>query len=49
MFFKQFTEGIQHFPVPTHKELPRQYVTQCRKRFHLRPDDGVSDKDFYSR
>lgn len=37
------------YVVPNRKELPACYVRGARKRFRLRPADGVSDRDFYSR
>jgi hypothetical protein len=37
------------YPIPRHgNEVNSRYVTGCRKRLKLRPDDGVSDEDFYS-
>lgn len=50
MFFRQFPEGFQSYPVPTHgSEVLRQYVAGCRKRFRLREQDGISDGEFYRR
>lgn len=50
LFYKDFPEGRFTYPVPTHdKDVKNVYVDGCRKKFHLRRDDGVSDDDFYGR
>ncbi len=41
---------IATYPVPTtRKDVLVCYVTGCRNKFHLRKEDGVSDKDFYGK
>jgi hypothetical protein len=50
LFFKAFPEGTFTYPVPSHgKDVIVPYVQGCRKRFRLRAQDGVSDKDFYGK
>ena len=48
LFYKTFPDGTFSYPVPTtSSEVNASYVKGCRKKFRLRPADGVSDKDFY--
>lgn len=48
LFYRDFPEGRVSFPVPRHrKDVKACYVRGCRKRFRLREEDGVSDKEFY--
>jgi len=50
LFYKDFPEGRFTFPVPVHgKDVLDCYVDGCRKKFRLRPDDEVTDEDFYGR
>jgi hypothetical protein len=50
LFYRQFPEGTFTYPVPTHdKDVKICYVRGCRKRFRLRAEDGVSDRDFYGK
>jgi len=47
-FFKEFADGEQGYPVPTDRNpVLVCYVQGCRKAFRLRPENGVSDKQFY--
>jgi len=49
-FLKRDDRGrvIATYPVPTtRKDVLICYVQGCRKRFGLRQEDGVTDKDFY--
>jgi hypothetical protein len=51
-FYLEDDDGntIATYPVPTTRsDVLQCYIKGCRKRFHLRPDDDVSDKEFYSR
>jgi hypothetical protein len=52
-FVKTFPDGTFTYPVPTagaSKEMVLIcYVKGCRKRFRLRKEDGISDKDFYGK
>lgn len=49
VFFMQIDGGTYTYPVPTPRNTLRCYVKNCRKKFDLRPEDGVTDKDFYGR
>jgi hypothetical protein len=50
LFTRAMENGVFSYPVPTHgKDVKVCYVTGCRKRFRLREEDGVSDKEFYGR
>ncbi len=38
------------FPIPAVRDgddIARTYVEAARRKFHLRPEDGISNKDFY--
>jgi hypothetical protein len=50
-FFKKFPEGTFSYPVPTHGSdvVLICYVKGCRKKFRLRKEDGISDKEFYGK
>jgi hypothetical protein len=49
LFYKQFPEGRFSYPVPTHdRDVLISYARGCRKKFRLRVEDGVSDKEFYA-
>lgn len=49
-FFKHTEEGVITYPVPTTRDdVLICYVRGCRRRFGLRRQDGVSDKDFYGK
>lgn len=49
-FWKEFPEGVFGYPVPLHgKDVRPCYVDGCRKKFRLKPSDGVSDEEFYGR
>lgn len=37
------------YPVPGDREVKQCYVSACRRRFGLTPNDGVTDDDFYGR
>ncbi len=48
MFSKVIEGGTFSYPVPTHgKDVLAAYVRGCRKKFHLRDEGGVPDKEFY--
>ena len=50
MFSRVLPEGTFTYPVPTHdKDVKICYVRGCRKRFRLRVQDGITDKDFYGK
>jgi len=50
MFSKAFPEGTFTYPVPTHgQDVKVCYVKGCRKKFRLRVEDGVTDKEFYGK
>ena len=45
------SDGRLKYPVPFTKgsdDVFRPYVDGARRRFHLTPEDGVSDEEFYS-
>jgi hypothetical protein len=50
---RDFPEGTFTYPVPTGGACKHQvlvcYVKGLRKRFRLRPEDGVSDAEFYGK
>jgi hypothetical protein len=50
LFYKQFTDGMFTYPVPTNNNpvLPC-YVNGSRKKFRLTEADGVSDEEFFGR
>jgi hypothetical protein len=49
-FLKRIEGSIVTYPVPTtRKDVLVCYVRGCRKKFRLRPHDGVSDKEFYGK
>lgn len=50
-FLKKFPEGIFTFPIPTHGSdvVKVCYGKGCRRKFRLRDEDGISDKDFYGK
>lgn len=39
----------EHFPLPTvrGRYVKHVYLQKARKAFHLTPEDGVSDEDFF--
>lgn len=41
--------AVAIYPIPTigGRKVKAIYVDKARKHFHLTPDDGVSDADFY--
>ncbi len=50
MFFIKRDDGQFSYPIPTHdKDVLDSYVRGVRKRFKLRPEDGVTDEDFFGR
>jgi predicted RNA binding protein YcfA (HicA-like mRNA interferase family) len=50
MFSKTFPEGTFTYPVPTHdQDVKVCYIKGCRKKFRLRVEDGVTDKEFYGK
>lgn len=48
-FYKTFPDGRFTYPVPPNPDVLPCYVNGCRKKFRLRPQDGVSDDEFFSR
>lgn len=49
LFFKKFPEGVFSYPVPTSRnDILACYVKNCRKKFRLTEQDGISDTDFYA-
>jgi hypothetical protein len=48
-FFKKFADGTFGMPMPTRRDVLPCYVSQARKKFRLRAQDGVSDEEFYGR
>ena len=48
-FEKKFSDGSFSYPVPKDKDVLPCYVTGCRKKFRLTPEDGVSDDEFFGR
>lgn len=49
LFWKEFSEGRFSFPVPNRKDVLPCYVKGARRKFHLMPEDGVSDDEFFDR
>ncbi|MHC5541211.1 type II toxin-antitoxin system HicA family toxin [Singulisphaera rosea] len=50
LFSKEMDGGIFTYPIPTHgKDVLACYLRGVRKKFKLRAEDGVADKDFYSK
>jgi hypothetical protein len=49
LFQKRFPEGTFTYPVPNKKDVNAPYVRECRKKFRLTPEDGVSDEAFYGK
>ncbi len=48
LFYRVMDGGTFTYPVPTHnKDVNVAYVRGCRKKFRLRDEDGVTDKEFY--
>lgn len=49
-FLRKVAGGIFSYPIPTHGSdmVLVCYVKGLRKRLRLTPNDGVSDRDFYS-
>ena len=40
------------YPIPARREgedIPRTYIEGARRKFHLTPEHGISDKEFYGR
>jgi len=50
-FVKQFPEEPKPriYSMPSRKDVLPCYVKDCRRRFRLTPEDGVTDEDFYGR
>jgi hypothetical protein len=48
LFFRRFAEGVFTYPVPNRAEVKLCYVRDCRRRFRLTPEDGITDEEFYS-
>ena len=47
-FYKMQGKGMVTYVVPTaRKDVLICYVRECRKRFELRAEDGVTDEQFY--
>ena len=47
-FYKMLGKGMVTYVVPTaRKDVLICYVRECRKRFGLRAEDGVTDEQFY--
>ena len=44
-----FYRDTASYSMPTRRDVLPCYVDGCRKKFNLRPEDGVSDDDFYGR
>lgn len=49
LFRKEFPEGVFTYPVPDRKDVDVRYVRECRKKFRLTAEDGVSDEEFYGK
>jgi hypothetical protein len=48
LFSKEIEGSTFTYPVPTHNtDVKICYVRGCRKKFHLREEDGITDTDFY--
>lgn len=47
VFWKEIKGGIYTYPVPNENDVLPCYVKQCRKKFLLREEDGVSDEEFF--
>jgi hypothetical protein len=49
-FFKRTENGVITYPVPTTRDpVLICYVRNCRRRFSLRTQDGVTDREFYGK
>jgi len=48
MFYTHIDGHKFSYPVPKRKEIAKQYVRGCRKKFNLLPEHGVTDEAFYS-
>jgi hypothetical protein len=50
VFFQRTPTGVISYPVPTTRpDVLICYVKGFRRRFHLREQAGVSDKEFYGK
>jgi hypothetical protein len=49
MFQKTFPEGTFSYPIPNKPDVKAHYVRECRKKFRLTAEDGVSDEEFYGK
>ena len=43
------SQGIQSYALPLRRDYGRSYLNPLRRRLELSPDDGVTDREFYTK